>query len=87
MSLIGWLALGMIAGLAANALTDGRRGGRGLDLALGLAGALGGGFMFWNFGGGIRGFNGYSMVVATLGAVAALLSYHALFVYPGNGEE
>ena len=86
MSLIGWLALGVTCGLFANLLADGSRASRLLDVALGVAGALGGGFMFLNFGGG-QGFNIYSMVVAVAGAAAALLTYHALFVYPGDRQE
>ncbi len=85
MSLIGWLVVGMLAGLVANRLADGERASLALDGVLGLAGAIGGGLMFLSFGGSsIRGFNIYSMVVAVAGAAAALLTYHALFVYPGD---
>jgi uncharacterized membrane protein YeaQ/YmgE (transglycosylase-associated protein family) len=75
-------------GWIANLLVDGKRGNAALDLALGAAGALAGGFMFWSFGGGsLKAFNIYSMVVACVGAATVLLSYHALFVYPGNGDD
>ena len=88
MSLFGWLVIGVVAGLAANALTDGNRATRMTDILLGVAGALGGGLMFSSFAGGdIRGFNPAGMVVAVAGAVAALLTYHALFVYPGDRED
>jgi len=84
MSLLGWLVIGVIAGLVANRLADGQRATLAQDMALGAAGAVGGGFMFCSFGGSFRGFNIYSMVVAVAGALAALLTYHALFVYPGD---
>jgi uncharacterized membrane protein YeaQ/YmgE (transglycosylase-associated protein family) len=32
----------------------------------------------------LAGFNGPSMLIAIIGAVVVLLTYHALFVYRGN---
>jgi uncharacterized membrane protein YeaQ/YmgE (transglycosylase-associated protein family) len=84
MSIIGWLAVGVIAGLIANRIADAERANWTLDAVLGAAGGAGGGFMFWSFGAGMQGFSNYSLVVAGIGAVAVLLSYHALFVYPGD---
>ena len=87
-SLIVWLLLGVIAGLVAHRLSGTRRGSRALDVILGIAGSLSGGLMFYNFGGdGFAGFDIHSMVVAAIGALAALLTYHALFVYPGDSED
>jgi uncharacterized membrane protein YeaQ/YmgE (transglycosylase-associated protein family) len=88
MSIIGWLAFGLLAGVVANKIVDGRRFRRGgilLDLTLGVIGAFGGGVMFNTFGGvNLAGFNGPSMLIAIIGAVVVLLTYHALFVYRGN---
>jgi uncharacterized membrane protein YeaQ/YmgE (transglycosylase-associated protein family) len=84
MSLIGWLVVGIGCGLVARWISDGRRGSLLGDVVLGSLGALAGGFMFWVFGGVMAGFNTDSLVVAFLGAVAVLLTFHALFVYPGQ---
>jgi len=88
MSIIGWLAFGLLAGVIANKIVDNqrdRRGGILLDLTLGVIGAFGGGVMFSTFGAiGLNSFNGPSMLIAIIGAVVVLLTYHALFVYRGN---
>ncbi len=89
MSIIGWLAFGLLAGVIANKIVDnaagGRRGGILLDLTLGVIGAAGGGAMFNNFGDiPFASFNIYSMLISLIGAVVVLLTYHALFVYRGN---
>ena len=49
-----------------------------LDIVLGIAGALLGGWLF-NLTGhrGISGLNLYSLIVATAGAVLILIIYHA----------
>jgi uncharacterized membrane protein YeaQ/YmgE (transglycosylase-associated protein family) len=55
--------------------------GRGfwLDIALGIVGALVGGFLFDLFGAsGVTGLNIYSMIVAVVGAVVVLLIYNAV---------
>ena len=50
-----------------------------LDLLLGVVGAFVGGFLFTRFGAaGVTGFNIYSILVATIGAVVVLFIYHAL---------
>jgi uncharacterized membrane protein YeaQ/YmgE (transglycosylase-associated protein family) len=80
MSIIGWLVLGLIAGFIASKIVNNQGEGLIVDIALGIAGAFIGGFMFTSFGvAGVTGFNVYSMVVATIGAVVVLLIYHALF--------
>jgi uncharacterized membrane protein YeaQ/YmgE (transglycosylase-associated protein family) len=88
MSIIGWLAFGLLGGVIANKLVDGRRDRRGgilLDLMLGVIGAFGGGIMFNIFGDiSLGSFSGPSMLIAVIGAVVVLLTYHALFVYRGN---
>jgi uncharacterized membrane protein YeaQ/YmgE (transglycosylase-associated protein family) len=48
------------------------------DLLLGVVGAFLGGFLFTHFGeAGVTGLNIYSLLVATLGAVALLVLFHA----------
>jgi len=79
MSLLAWIFLGLIAGFIANRLVSGT--GRGLlaDTAIGIVGALLGGWLF-NFLGmsGVGAFNLYSLLVAIVGAVVLLVVYHAL---------
>ena len=78
MSVLAWVALGLIAGfVASNILT---RSGQGLllDMVLGIIGAVVGGFLFTAIGAtGITGFNLYSMLVAIVGAIVVLWAYHA----------
>jgi uncharacterized membrane protein YeaQ/YmgE (transglycosylase-associated protein family) len=50
-----------------------------MDIVLGIVGAFVGGFLFNTFGhSGVTGFNIYSAVVATLGAIVVLFLYHAV---------
>jgi uncharacterized membrane protein YeaQ/YmgE (transglycosylase-associated protein family) len=50
-----------------------------LDIALGIVGAIVGGFLFESLGTeGITGFNLSSMIVAIIGAIVVLLAYHAI---------
>ena len=50
-----------------------------LDIALGIIGALVGGFIFESLGGtGVTGFNLYSMFVAVIGAIIVLVVYHTV---------
>ena len=80
MSIIGWIILGLIAGIIAS-----KRGeGIILDIVLGVVGAVVGGFIFtWLGAVGITGFNIWSMIVAIVGAIIVLLLYHAVF---GHGR-
>jgi uncharacterized membrane protein YeaQ/YmgE (transglycosylase-associated protein family) len=49
-----------------------------LDIALGIVGALAGGFLFDLFGAsGVTGLNLYSMIVAIVGSVVVLLHVFA----------
>jgi len=75
MGLISWIAMGLCAGALARFLTPGddRMGCVG-TLVVGVVGAVLGGFLATLLGfGGFRGFDIYSMIVATLGAVVLLL--------------
>ena len=80
MSIIGWLVLGLIAGFIASKVVNRTGEGLVLDIVLGIAGALVGGFLFTSFGqNGVTGFNLYSMFVAVIGAIVLLVLYHLLF--------
>jgi len=79
MSILGWIVLGLIAGFIASKIVN--RSGQGvvLDIALGIVGAIVGGFLFTRLGAaGVTGFNLYSMFVAIVGAAVVLVVYHLL---------
>ena len=78
MSIIGWIILGLIAGFIASKIVNKAGQGFWLDIALGIVGALVGGFLFDLFGAsGVTGLNIYSMIVAVVGSVVVLLIYNA----------
>jgi uncharacterized membrane protein YeaQ/YmgE (transglycosylase-associated protein family) len=80
MSIIAWIILGLIAGFIASKIVNRTGEGVILDVLLGIGGAVVGGWLFHIFGmSGVTGLNLYSMVVATIGAAAFLVVYHALF--------
>ncbi len=74
MGIILWLVLGLAAGwLASVVMGTNARQGMLLDIVLGVIGAFVGGFLMNLFGQtGISGFNIYSLVVATVGAIALI---------------
>jgi len=79
MSILAWVVLGLIAGFIASKVVTRSGGSLILDLLLGVVGAFVGGFLFTRFGAaGVTGFNIYSILVATIGAVVVLFIYHAL---------
>jgi uncharacterized membrane protein YeaQ/YmgE (transglycosylase-associated protein family) len=79
MSIISWIVLGLIAGFIGSKIVDRRGQGFWLDIALGIVGALVGGFLFALFGAsGVSGLNIYSMIVAIAGSVVVLVLYNAL---------
>ena len=78
MSVLAWMALGLIAGLVASNILS--RSGQGLllDIVLGIVGAVVGGLLFTTIGAtGVTGFDLYSMLVAIVGAIVVLWAYHA----------
>ena len=80
MSIIGWIILGLISGFIASKIVNRTGEGFFLDIALGIVGAIVGGFIFTAVGAtGVTGFNLYSMFVAAVGAIVVLVLYHALF--------
>lgn len=74
MSIFIWLVLGLVAGWLASIImsTDSNQGMLG-DIVMGIIGSVVGGLGFNLFGAtGVTGFNLYSILVATLGAVVLI---------------
>ena len=79
MSIIAWIVLGLIAGYIGSKIVNRQGQGFWLDIALGIIGALVGGFLFETFGAtGVTGLNVYSMIVAIIGSIVTLLIYNAV---------
>ena len=79
MGIISWIILGLIAGFIGSKIVDKQGQGFWLDIALGIIGALVGGFLFSLFGAtGVTGLNIWSMIVAIIGSVVVLLIYNAV---------
>ena len=79
MSIISWIILGLIAGFVGGKIVNREGQGFWLNIALGIVGALVGGFLFSLFGAsGVTGLNIYSMIVAIVGSVVVLLIYNAV---------
>jgi uncharacterized membrane protein YeaQ/YmgE (transglycosylase-associated protein family) len=78
MGIISWIILGLIAGFIGSKIVNEQSQGFWLNIALGIVGAIVGGFLFDLFGAtGITGLNVYSMIVATAGSIVVLLIYNA----------
>ena len=77
MGLISWIVIGLLAGLVARWIMPGEDpGGIFVTILVGMAGASVGGFIVSILGGaGATGFNVWSLLVATLGAVILLALY------------
>jgi len=79
MGIISWIILGLIAGFIGSKIVDKQGQGLWLNIALGIVGALVGGFLFDLFGAaGVTGLNIYSMIVAIAGSVVVLLIYNSI---------
>ena len=79
MSIISWSILGLIAGFVGSKIVNREGQGFWLDIALGIIGALVGGFLFSLFGAsGVTGPNIWSMIVAIVGSIVVLLVYNAV---------
>ncbi len=80
MGLISWIVVGALAGLLAKWIMPGSGpGGFLITVLLGMAGASIGGFIVGLLGGtGATGFNVWSILVATFGAVVLLFVYGLL---------
>jgi uncharacterized membrane protein YeaQ/YmgE (transglycosylase-associated protein family) len=77
MSIIGWIILGLIAGFIANKIVEGSGQGFFLNIALGIVGALVGGFIYAQ----VLGGPGVTGEQAILGSSSGI-SFIAL---PGSG--
>jgi uncharacterized membrane protein YeaQ/YmgE (transglycosylase-associated protein family) len=77
MGIIAWIVVGLIAGALAKLIMPGDDpGGIIVTILLGIIGAFVGGFVVNLLGGaGVSGFNLWSIVVATLGAIILLAIY------------
>ena len=79
MSILGWIFFGAITGWLGSLIVNSKGNGCLLNIALGLVGAMVGGFIFTAIGGSsITGFNLYSMFVAIIGAIVVLFLWHAV---------
>ena len=80
MGIISWLILGLIAGFIGSKIVNESGQGFWLDIALGIVGAIVGGFLFSGVFGmeGITGLNIWSLIVAIIGSIVVLWGYHAL---------
>ena len=79
MGIISWIILGLIAGFIGSKIVDSQGQGLWLNIALGIIGALVGGFLFSLFGAtGVTGLNIWSMIVAIIGSVVVLLIYNVV---------
>jgi uncharacterized membrane protein YeaQ/YmgE (transglycosylase-associated protein family) len=85
--LISWILVGAIAGLLAKRIVPGPDPGRFIvTVLLGMAGASVGGFVVGVLGGsGTTGFNVWSVLVATLGAILLLYIYGLIAREPRGG--
>ena len=78
-SVIVWIVFGAIAGFVASKVVNNRGEGLPLDIALGIVGAVVGGWLFHAFGAaGVTGFNLWSLLVAIVGAIVFLGVWHAI---------
>jgi uncharacterized membrane protein YeaQ/YmgE (transglycosylase-associated protein family) len=77
MGILSWIVVGLIAGLLAKLILPGDNpGGLIVTTVIGMVGAVVGGFVIGILGGaGATGFNVWSILVATLGAIILLFVY------------
>ncbi len=80
MGIITWIVVGLIAGLLGKLIMPGDDpGGFIVTILIGIVGAFIGGFVVSIFGGtGVTGFNIWSIIVATIGAIILLAIYRML---------
>ena len=80
MSIIGWIILGLIAGFIGSKIVQGSGQGFFLNIALGIVGALVGGFLYSAIlgGEGVTGVNIGSIIVSIIGAIIVLWVYNAV---------
>jgi len=76
---VSWIIIGLLAGVLGKLIMPGRDPGSFIiTIVIGMIGALVGGFIVRLLGGeGVTGFNIWSILVATLGAIILLALYRA----------
>jgi uncharacterized membrane protein YeaQ/YmgE (transglycosylase-associated protein family) len=80
LSFLAWNILGLLAGFIGGTLVNRRGEGLMLDILLGIAGAIAGGFLCNSLGAsGVSGLNIYSLLVAVGGSILLLVLYHTVF--------
>ncbi len=84
MGIIAWIILGALAGwIASLFMNTNEEQGAVANILVGIFGALVGGLIMGLFGAeGVTGFNLYSLLVATGGAVVLIAVYRALRRHP-----
>ncbi len=80
MGIIGWIIIGSLAGWIASLITgNNKEMGAGMNILVGIVGGFVGGIIMNLVGGyGVTGFNLWSLIVATIGAVVLLLVVNAV---------
>ena len=79
MGILSWIILGLIAGFIGSKVVNRQGQSFWLNIALGIIGALVGGFLFDFLGSsGVTGLNVWSMIVAIVGSVVVFLVYNAV---------
>lgn len=81
MGIIGWIVVGLLAGLVAKAIVPGHApGGIIMTILLGIGGALLGGFLavMLGFGPDAQTFDARTILIAIAGAVVILVVYGAV---------
>ena len=80
MIFLGWIFFGALTGWIASKVVNKRGEGCLVNMALGLGGAVVGGFIFRQLTGFEYEAKGFllSLFVAVIGAILVLLAYHAL---------
>ncbi len=80
MGILAWIVVGLIAGVLGKLIMPGDDpGGIIVTIIIGIVGAFVGGFVMNLLGfGDVSGFNLYSILVATLGAIILLAIYRAV---------
>ena len=80
MGIISWIILGLVVGVIAKFLMPGKDpGGIIITILLGIAGAIGGGFISSALGfGQVTGFDLRSLIIAVGGAIILLIIYRTV---------
>ena len=77
MTFVTWIILGLVVGFVSSKLANQQGNGLLLDTLLGIVGAVVAGWLFNRIGlSGVTRMDLYSVLVAVIGALAALVVYH-----------